>query len=545
MAKQIKFGDEARKSIKAGIDKLANAVKITLGPRGRNVILDKPGHPVVTNDGVTIARNISLADPFENMGAQLIIEAASKTNDIAGDGTTTATLLTQEIFDEGLKMLAAGHNPMPLKKGIEAAVIQVVSFLKGISQVVSKKEEILQVATVSANNDAEIGKLIADAMDAVGKDGIITVEEAKSIETTLEVVEGMQFEKGYASPYFVTNGDKMTAELENPWILFYDKKISTSQQLIPVLEAAAHSGDPIVIIAEDVDGEALPLLIVNKMRGTLKNAAVKAPGFGDVKKELLMDMAALTGGQVVCDEVGIPLEKIGRDAKFPIAGICGKARKVTITKGTCTIIEGAGDKAVITSRIEQIKERIKETSSDYDKEKLTERIAKLSGGVAVLNIGAATEVELKEKKMRVDDALHATKAAVEEGIVAGGGVALLRAAAHLNTFKSPDIEIQCGIDIIQKALTAPIKQICANAGVPGDVVVDKVLMQKDPSVGFNALTGELEDLKKSGVIDPTKVVRSALQNAASIAALLLTTETMVTDLPEPNKPAEPRADIEI
>lgn len=545
MAKQIKFGDEARKSIKAGIDKLANAVKITLGPRGRNVILDKPGHPVVTNDGVTIAKNISLSDPFENMGAQLIIEAASKTNDIAGDGTTTATLLTQEIFDQGLKMLAAGHNPMPLKKGIEAAVAQVVNFLKQISQVVSKTEEILQVATVSANNDAEIGKLISEAMAAVGKDGIITVEEAKSIETTLEVVEGMQFEKGYASPYFVTNGDKMTAELDNPWILFYDKKISTSQQLIPVLEAAAHSQDPIVVIAEDVDGEALPLMIVNKMRGTLKNAAVKAPGFGDVKKELLMDMAALTGGQVVCDEVGIPLEKLGRDAKYPIAGILGKARKVIITKNTCTIIEGAGDKTVISNRIEQIKERIKETASDYDKEKLTERIAKLSGGVAVLNIGAATEVELKEKKMRVDDALHATKAAVEEGIVAGGGVALLRAAAHLNTYKSPDIEVQCGIDIIQKALTAPIKQICANAGVPGDVVVDKVLMQADPSVGFNALTGELEDLKKSGVIDPTKVVRSALQNAASIAALLLTTETMVTDLPDPNKAAEPRADIEI
>lgn len=541
MAKQIKFGEDARKAIKGGVDKLANAVKITLGPRGRNVILDKPNRPVVTNDGVTIAKNISLPDPFENMAAQLTIEAASKTNDVAGDGTTTATLLTQEIYDQGLKMLAAGHNPMPIKKGIETAVNAVVTFLqKTLSQPVNKKEEILQVATVSSNNDTEIGQLIADAMEAVGKDGIITVEEAKSTETTLEVVEGMQFEKGYASPYFITNGDKMTAELEDPWILFYDKKISTSQQLIPVLEAVAQSGAPIVILAEDIDGEALPLLIVNKMRGTLKNVAIKAPGFGDVRKELLIDMATLTGGQVICDEVGIPLDKVGRSTQFSIDKVLGRARKVIVTKNTCTIIEGAGSKEVIASRIAQIKERIKETSSDYDKEKLTERIAKMSGGVAVLNIGAATETELKEKKMRVDDALHATKAAVDEGIVAGGGVALLRAAKAIADLRAPDAEVQIGIDIIQRALSAPIKQIAINAGVPGDVVIDKVLAQTDADVGFNALTGNLENLKASGVIDPTKVVRFALQNAASIAALLLTTETMVADLPEESKkPAGP------
>jgi chaperonin GroEL len=526
MAKQLKYGEEARRSIKNGIDKVANAVKVTLGPRGRNVILDKKyGSPTITNDGVTIAKEIDLEDPFENMGAQLVKEVASKTSDIAGDGTTTGTVLTQAIFNEGLKNITAGTNPMPVKRGIEKATMAVIAELKKISKPIQDKKEIAQVATISANNDKEIGEKIAHAMEKVGKDGVITVEEAKSIETTVEVVEGMQFDQGYLSAYFVTNPDKMITELENVYILIHDKKISNMKDLLPILQEVVQQGRPILIIAEDVDGEALATLVVNKLRGTFVCAAVKAPGFGDRRKAMLEDIAILTGGTVISEELGLKLEK----ATIKDLGV---AKKVTIDKDNTTIVEGNGDRKKIDGRASQIKKQIEETTSDYDREKLQERLAKISGGVAVINVGAATETEMKEKKARVEDALHATRAAVEEGIVPGGGVALLRCSQVLNNFKLDDAEEMIGVRIIKQALEAPIRQIALNAGYEGSVLIEKILLDKTVNVGFDANDGKIKDLVAEGVIDPTKVTRSALQNAASIAALLLTTETMVTEIPE-------------
>ncbi|HDQ26420.1 MAG TPA: chaperonin GroEL [bacterium] len=526
MAKQLKFGEDARKSVQRGIEKVFNAVKATLGPRARTVVLDKKyGSPVISNDGVTIAKEIDLEDPFENMGAQLVKEVASKTSDIAGDGTTTATILTQAIYGEGLKNITAGTSPMPVKKGIEKATEAVVAELKKVSQKVKDKNEIAQVATISANNDKEIGKLIADAMEKVGNDGVITVEEAKGIETTLEVVEGMQFDQGYISPYFVTNPDKMTAEVENPYILIHDKKISNMKDLLPILQEVVQQGRPVVIIAEDIEGEALATLVVNRIKGTFSCVAVKAPGFGDRRKAMLEDIAVLTGGRVISEETGMKLEKA-------TINDLGQAKKVSVDKENTTIVEGNGNKKDIDARAKQIKAQIEETTSDYDKEKLQERLAKISGGVAVINVGAATETEMKEKKARVDDALHATRAAVEEGIVPGGGVALLRSSLVLNNLKPDDAEEAVGVKIIKKALEAPIKQLAQNAGYDGAVIVDKVLAVKELSSGFDANDGAIKDLVKAGVIDPTKVTRSALQNAASIAAMLLTTETLITDIPE-------------
>jgi len=529
MAKQLLYNEEARKSIQKGIDKLANAVRITLGPKGRNVVLDKKyGSPTITNDGVTIAKEIELEEPFENMGAQLVREVASKTSDVAGDGTTTATILAQAIYNEGMKNITAGTNPMPVKRGIEKATEKVVEELKNLSKPIKDKKEIEQVATISANNDREIGEKIAYAMDKVGKDGVITVEEAKGIETTVDIVEGMQFDQGYISPYFVTNADKMIAELEEPYILIHDKKISNMKDLLPILQAVVEKGKPMLIIAEEVEGEALATLVVNKLRGTINVCAVKAPGFGDRRKAMLEDIAILTGGKVISEELGIKLEKV------QISDL-GQAKKVTVDKENTTIVEGYGKKKDIDARISQIKLQIDETKSDYDREKLQERLAKLSGGVAVINVGAATETEMKEKKARVEDALHATKAAVEEGIVPGGGVALLRAAIKLDDIKVDDDEEKIGVNIVKKALEAPVRQIAYNAGFDGSIIIEKVLNEKDSNMGFDANDGNIKDLVKEGIIDPTKVTRSALQNAASIAALLLTTETLVTDIPEKEK----------
>ncbi len=527
-AKDLDFDIEARTRLKVGVDKLARAVKVTLGPKGRNVVLDRKfGSPTVTKDGVSVAKEIELEDPVENMGAQMVKEVATKTSDNAGDGTTTATVLAQAIFGEGLKNVTAGANPMGIKRGIEAAVARVVEELQDLSQETSGKKEIAQVGAISANNDPEIGELIADAMEKVGKDGVITVEEARGLETTLDTVEGMQFDRGYLSPYFVTDTERMEAVLDDAMILIHDKKISSMKDLLPVLEKVAQTGKPLVIIAEDIEGEALATLVVNKLRGTLKVAAVKAPGFGDRRKAMLQDIAILTGGQVISEEVGFKLENA-------VLSDLGSAKRVTIDKDNTTIVDGAGEKEKIKGRIEEIRVAIDKSSSDYDREKLQERLAKLAGGVAVINVGAATETEMKEKKARVEDALHATRAAVEEGIVPGGGVALLRAQKALEGFKVERADEQVGVDILRRALESPIRQIATNAGVEGSIVVQNVREAKKTH-GYNALTDEYEDLVEAGVIDPTKVVRTALQNAASIAGLLLTTEAVVVEKPEENE----------
>ncbi len=529
MAKDIFFDTDARDQLKKGVDTLANAVKVTLGPKGRNVILDKKfGAPTVTKDGVSVAKEIELEEAIENMGAQLLKEVASKTADDAGDGTTTATVLAQSVFAHGIKNVAAGANPMDIRRGIDKAVTKIVSDLKSQSKEISTNDEISQVATVSANNDAEVGKMIADAMDKVGKDGVITVEEAKGTETEVKTVEGMQFDRGYLSPYFVTNTDKMEAELESPYILIYDKKISNMKELLPVLEATAQTGKPLLIIAEDVEGEALATLVVNKIRGALKIAAVKAPGFGDRRKAMLEDIAILTGGTVISEERGYKLENATID-------YLGTAEKVNIDKDNTTIVNGAGTAEDIEARINQIKQQIENTTSDYDKEKLQERLAKLSGGVAILYIGAATEVEMKEKKDLVDDALHATRAAVQEGIVAGGGVALIRAAAALDGLDLENADQNTGVSIIKAAIEAPLRTIVENAGGEASVVVNEVLNGKD-DYGYNAGTGEYVNMFGAGIIDPTKVTRLALENAASISGLLLTTEAVVADQPEPEAP---------
>ncbi len=523
-AKQLLFGQEARDAALRGVNILANAVKITLGPRGRNVVLDKKfGSPTSTKDGVTVAKEIELDEPYENMGAQLVKEVASKTSDVAGDGTTTATILAQAIFREGCRNIAAGANPMDLKRGIEKAVEVVVEELKKLSKPVAGKKEIEQVGAISANGDISIGKIIAEAMDKVGKDGVITVEEAKSMETTLEFVEGMQFDRGYLSPYFVTDPERMEAVLEEPYILIHEKKISSTKDMLSLLEQVARSGKPLLVIAEDVEGEALATLVVNKLRGTLKCAAVKAPAFGDRRKAMLEDIAILTGGQVIAEELGIKLENVTLND-------LGKAKKVVIDKENTTIVEGAGSRDKIQGRIKQIKMQIEETTSDYDREKLQERLAKLAGGVAVIKVGAATETEMKEKKARVEDAMHATKAAAEEGIVPGGGVAYLRCLPALEKLKLEGDQ-QVGVNIVKRALEEPLRQIANNAGWEGSVVVERVKEMKT-NEGFNAATEEFEDLVAAGIIDPTKVARVALQNAASVAALMLTTEALITEVPE-------------
>ena len=523
-AKEIIYGANTRDKILSGVNKLADAVKVTLGPKGRNVILERSfGSPLITKDGVTVAKEIELEDKFENMGAQMVKEVASKTSDVAGDGTTTATVLAQAIFKEGLKLVAAGINPMAIKRGIEKAVDAVVKEMEKITQPCKSRQEIAQVATISANNDSTIGNLIADAMDKVGKEGVITVEESKGLETYLEVVEGMQFDRGYISPYFVTDAEKMECVLEDPYILVYDKKISAMKDLLPLLEQIARSGKPILIIAEDVEGEALATLVVNKLRGVLQCCAVKAPGFGERRKAMLQDIAILTGGTFVSEELGMKLENIQLSD-------LGRARRVVVTKETTTIIDGAGKKEDIEARIKQIRAQIEETTSDYDREKLQERLAKLVGGVAVIYVGAATETELKEKKARVEDALNATKAAVEEGIVPGGGTVYIRCLSVLENLKLEGDE-HYGVEIVKKALEAPLRQIAFNAGYEGSIIVEKVKSEKD-SVGFDAETGEFKDLVASGIIDPKKVSRCALQNAASIAGLLLTTEAMVAEKPK-------------
>jgi chaperonin GroEL len=528
-AKQLQFDEAARQALLRGVEKLAKAVKATLGPSGRNVILDKKfGSPTITKDGVTVAKEIELEDSYENMGAQLVREVASKTSDLAGDGTTTATVLAEAIFREGLKNVTAGANPTSLQRGILKAVEAIVEELKKISKKVSDRTEIAQVATVSANWDQTIGEIIADAMDKVGKDGTITVEEAKSIETTLEVVEGMQFDKGYLSPYFVTNAESMEAALENAYILIHEKKISSLKDLLPVLEKVAKAGRPLLIIAEDVEGEALATLVVNKLRGTLQVAAVKAPGFGDRRKAMLEDIAILTGGRCLTEDLGIKLENITLDD-------LGRTKRVTIDKENTTIVEGEGSTADIQGRVNQIRRQIDETTSDYDREKLQERLAKLAGGVAVINVGAATETEMKEKKARVEDALHATRAAVEEGIVAGGGVALIRAQKALESLKLTGDE-KVGLQIVHRAVEAPLRQLANNAGREGALIVQEVKSRKG-NEGYNVATDEYVDLVKAGVVDPTKVTRTALQNAASISGLLLMTEALVTELPEKDKPA--------
>ena len=525
MSKIIKFDAEARKKLKSGVDQLADAVKVTLGPKGRNVIIQKPyGAPQVTKDGVTVAKEIELEDPIENMGAQMVKEVSSKTNDAAGDGTTTATVLAQAMINPGYKSLAAGANPMDIKRGIDLATSVVIEDLKKQSELIGNNiEKIKQIATISANSDTEIGDLIAQAMEKVTKEGVITVEEAKGTETYVDIVEGMQFDRGYISPYFVTNTEKMEAELDMPFILIYDKKMSTMKDLLPILEKVAQSGKPLLIIAEDLDGEALTALVVNKMRGTLKVAAVKAPGFGDRRKAMLQDIAILTGGEVITEESGMKLEET------ELAHL-GTAEKIVIDKDNTTIVNGSGKKASIEARVKQIKAQIETTTSDYDKEKLQERMAKLAGGVAVLYVGAATEVEMKEKKDRVDDVLAATKAAIEEGIVAGGGVALVRAIASLSKLTGENEDQNTGIDIVRKAISEPLRTIAANSGVEGSVVVNKVMEGKG-DFGYNARTNTYEDLKKAGVIDPTKVTRVALENAASIASMLLTTECVIADKP--------------
>ncbi|MFC4872955.1 chaperonin GroEL [Negadavirga shengliensis] len=531
MAKELFFNTNARDRLKKGVDALADAVKVTLGPKGRNVILDKKfGAPTITKDGVTVAKEIELEDGIENMGAQLVKEVASKTADDAGDGTTTATVLTQSIFSVGIKNVAAGANPMDLKRGIDKAVQSVVAELKANSKEISTSKEIAQVGTISANNDEEIGNMIADAMDKVGKDGVITVEEAKGTETEVKTVEGMQFDRGYLSPYFTTNTEKMEAELENPYILIYDKKISAMKELLPILEPVAQSGRPLLIIAEDVDGEALATLVVNKIRGALKVAAVKAPGFGDRRKAMLEDIAILTGGTVISEERGYKLENVTLE-------YLGSAEKINIDKDNTTIVNGAGEKSGIQGRINEIKTQIEKTTSDYDREKLQERLAKLSGGVAILYIGAATEVEMKEKKDRVDDALHATRAAVQEGVVVGGGVALIRAAKALENLKGANDDEDTGINIIKQAVESPLRTIVANSGGEGSVVINRI-RESEGDFGYNARTDKFEDLFQAGVIDPTKVTRLALENAASIAALLLTTECVVADIKE-DAPAGP------
>ncbi|ACF11768.1 chaperonin GroEL [Chlorobaculum parvum NCIB 8327] len=525
-AKDILFDSDARAKLKVGVDKLANAVKVTLGPAGRNVLIDKKfGAPTSTKDGVTVAKEIELEDAFENMGAQMVREVASKTSDVAGDGTTTATVLAQAIYREGLKNVAAGARPIDLKRGIDRAVKEVVAELRSISRNISGKKEIAQVGTISANNDPEIGELIAEAMDKVGKDGVITVEEAKGMDTELKVVEGMQFDRGYLSPYFVTNPETMEAELEEALILIYDKKISNMKELLPILEKSAQSGRPLLIIAEDIEGEALATIVVNKLRGTLKVAAVKAPGFGDRRKAMLEDIAILTGGTVISEEKGYKLENA-------TMAYLGQASRVNIDKDNTTIVEGKGKQEEITARINEIKGQIEKSTSDYDTEKLQERLAKLSGGVAVLNIGASTEVEMKEKKARVEDALHATRAAVQEGIVAGGGVALIRAIKGLERATADNDDQKTGIDIIRRALEEPLRQIVANTGTTDGAVVLEKVRSGEGDYGFNARTEEYENLVDAGVVDPTKVTRSALENAASVASILLTTEAAITDLPE-------------
>ncbi len=537
-AKIVEYGSDARNSLKAGVDKLANAVKVTLGPKGRNVIIEKKfGAPTVTKDGVTVAKEIELENEMENMGAQMVREVASKTSDVAGDGTTTATVLAQAIYREGLKNVTAGANPMDLKRGIDLAVEKVVEELKRMSKEVEGREEISQVGAISANNDKPIGELIADAMEKVGKDGVITVEEAKGTETELDLVEGMQFDRGYLSPYFVTDSESMEAVLENPYILIHDKKISAMKDLLPILEKVAQAGKSLLIIAEDLEGEALATLVVNKLRGTLKVAAVKAPGFGDRRKAMLDDIAILTGGTVISEERGFKLENATIE-------YLGTAKKVTIDKDNTTIVEGSGSADEIKKRINEIKAQIEKTTSDYDREKLQERLAKLSGGVAVLKIGAATEVEMKEKKARVEDALHATRAAVEEGIVPGGGVALVRAKAVLENLEGENADQTTGIKIIEKALAEPLKQIAYNAGLEGAVILNKVMEGKD-DFGFNAATETYENLLAAGVIDPTKVTRTALENAASVAGMLLTTEALVYEKKEEEKaPAMPPAGMD-
>jgi chaperonin GroEL len=529
-AKDLQFNTDARAALKRGVDQLADTVKVTLGPKGRNVVIDKKfGAPTVTKDGVTVAKEIELSDPLENMGAQMVKEVATKTSDLAGDGTTTATVLAQAIFREGLKNVTAGANPMALKRGIDRAVATVVEELKKISVPTGGKKEIAQVGSISANNDPEIGNLIAEAMEKVGKDGVITVEEAKGLDTTLETVDGMQFDRGYVSPYFVTDPEKMEAALEDAFILIHDKKISSMKDLLPVLEKVAQQGRPLLIIAEDIEGEALATLVVNKLRGTLRVCAVKAPGFGDRRKAMLQDIAVLTGGQVISEEVGFKLENA-------VTSDLGRAKRIVVDKDNTTIIDGAGDDKAIEGRINEIRVAIDRSTSDYDKEKLQERLAKLAGGVAVINVGAATEAEMKEKKARVEDALHATKAAADEGIVPGGGVALLRSQRALKTVKLGDSDEQIGVEIVRRALEEPIRMIVQNAGAEGSLVVEKVRGSKDDAFGYNALTDTYENLVQAGVIDPTKVTRTALQPAASIAGLLLTTEAIVVEKKE-DKPA--------
>ncbi|MFB0612857.1 chaperonin GroEL [Aurantiacibacter poecillastricola] len=529
-AKDVKFGRDARERILKGVDTLANAVKVTLGPKGRNVVLDKSfGAPRITKDGVTVAKDIELKDKFENMGAQMIREVASKANDSAGDGTTTATVLAQSIVREGMKSVAAGMNPMDLKRGIDLAVTKVVADLQARSKDVSGSEEIAQVGIISANGDREVGEKIAEAMDKVGKEGVITVDESKGLEFELETVEGMQFDRGYLSPYFVTNPEKMTVELENPYILIHEKKLSNLQAMLPVLEAVVQAGRPLLIIAEDIEGEALATLVVNKLRGGLKVAAVKAPGFGDRRKAMLQDIAILTNGEMISEDLGIKLENVG-------LSMLGEAKTVSIDKDNTTIVDGAGQADAIKARVEQIRSQIDQTSSDYDKEKLQERLAKLAGGVAVIKVGGATEVEVKERKDRVDDALHATRAAVEEGIVPGGGTALLYATKALSGVAGENDDQTRGIDIVRRALQAPIRQIAENAGHDGAVVAGKLIDGNDDKMGFNAATDTYENLVSAGVIDPTKVVRTALQDAASVAGLLITTEAAISEIPE-EKPA--------
>ena len=530
-AKEVRFGSDARARMLRGVDILADAVKVTLGPKGRNVVIEKSfGAPRITKDGVSVAKEIELSDKFENMGAQMVREVASKTNDLAGDGTTTATVLAQAIVREGAKSVAAGMNPMDLKRGIDKAVAHVVEELKKKSKKITTPAETAQVGTISANGESDIGKMISEAMQKVGNEGVITVEEAKGIQTELDVVEGMQFDRGYVSPYFITNAEKMIADLENPYILIHEKKLSGLQPMLPLLEAVVQSGRPLVIIAEDIEGEALATLVVNKLRGGLKIAAVKAPGFGDRRKAMLEDIAILTGGSVISEDLGIKLETV-------TLNMLGKAKKIVIEKENTTIVEGAGKKADIQGRCAQIRAQIEETTSDYDREKLQERLAKLAGGVAVIRVGGSSEVEVKERKDRVDDALHATRAAVEEGIVPGGGVALARASLGLAKIKVENDDQRVGVEIVRRALTAPMRQIAENAGEDGAVISGKVLENDDYAFGFDAQSGEFKDMVKAGIIDPTKVVRAALQDAASVAGLLVTTEAMIAEKPEKKSPA--------
>src|ERR1700690_2494598 len=531
-AKDVRFSSDARDRMLRGVEILANAVKVTLGPKGRNVVLDKSfGAPRITKDGVTVAKEIELEDKFENMGAQMVREVASKTNDTAGDGTTTATVLAQAIVREGAKLVAAGMNPMDLKRGVDQAVAEAVKDIAKRSKKIKESAEVAQVGSIAANGDKSIGKMIADAMQKVGNEGVITVEEAKSLETELDVVEGMQFDRGYLSPYFVTNAEKMLAELEDPYILIHEKKLTALQAMLPVLEAVVQSGKPLVIVAEDVEGEALATLVVNKLRGGLKVAAVKAPGFGDRRKAMLEDISILTGGQMIAEDLGIKLENV-------TLAMLGKAKRIRIEKENTTIINGAGKKSDIEGRVAQIKAQIEETTSDYDKEKLQERLAKLAGGVAVIRVGGATEVEVKEKKDRVDDALNATRAAVEEGIVAGGGVALLKASRILEGLKGDNPDVQAGINIVLRALESPIRQIVENAGVEGSIVVGKLLESKSENYGFDAQAEEYKDMVVAGIIDPTKVIRTALQHAASVAGLLVTTEAMIAERPKKESPMQ-------